>query len=882
MQQIFLGLGAVSEKTYVDDVFSTLVYKGDSTQSPQVRNNGIDLAGEGGLVWAKRRNGGHEHGLYDTARGVEKRLSSDAESAEETASTGVLSFTSTGFTTAQADDIGGNGDTYASWTFRKAKGFFDVVTYTGNGTTGQYISHNLGCIPGCIIIKNRSSSTGWQVYHVSSELADEHSQGHGSDDYELMLQSTSAASQQTAFMSTSSAPTATSFHLNKDSWLNNKVGQTYVAYVFAAGRSTAATARCTQFDGSDDQLNIPDSADWDLGNGDFTLETWIKSTQPTNSYKTALGQWGSSNQSWMIRYASQDIGNGWSFFYSTNGSNYITTLGSDIGDGKWHHIAVTRTGGNLRTFTDGVLNTTRSTSDTFYNSSSSVTIGGQSGNYFNGQLSNVRLVKGTALYTSSFTPPTEPLTNVTNTKLLCCNNLSVIGSTVTPGTITKSSGPVSIPDSPFKDSAAEKFGADGKNIVHCGSYVGTGNTAQTINLGWEPQWILVKDTTSASNWGLYDSMRGLTNIDINDAGLYTNSVAAEVQNNYFSITPFGFKIVSNNNEVNKVNGRFIFMAIRRPDGYVGKPPALGSSVFTQAYGASSGDFRFTSNFPVDFAWAKLHNSSGNWWTSARLIQSKELKINLNDASATGTNKQFDSNVSWHAPSPDSTYISHMWKRHAGFDVVCYRTNENISTGVQMIPHSMNAVPEMYWIKALTSGGTNDQWAVYHKDLSGTGGHAYNAYLWLNDDNAKADSTSYFGAAPTTTDFAVARNNGRTGDHDQKYIAMLFASANDADGNPISKVGSYDGSDSDQTITLGFQPRFVIVKSSSHNFGWLQLDSTKGWATSSGNNSNALFLNSTAAQVSVNAGYTTSTGFVAKGQYDNISGDGVKYIYYAHA
>ena len=888
MQQIFLGLGAVSEKTYVDDVFSTLVYKGDSTQSPQVRNNGIDLAGEGGLVWAKRRNGGHEHGLYDTARGVEKRLSSDAESAEETASTGVLSFTSTGFTTAQADDIGGNGDTYASWTFRKAKGFFDVVTYTGNGTTGQYISHNLGCIPGCIIIKNRSSSTGWQVYHVSSELADEHSQGHGSDDYELMLQSTSAASQQTAFMSTSSAPTATSFHLNKDSWLNNKVGQTYVAYVFAAGRSTDATARCTQFDGSDDQLNIPDSTDWDLGNGDFTLETWIKSTQPTNSYKTALGQWTthtSPDYGWAIRYSSIDIGNGWSFFYSTTGSNYITTLGSDIGDGKWHHIAVTRTGGNLRTFTDGVLNTTRSTTDTFNNSGTTMKIGGQgsSGNYFNGQLSNVRLVKGTALYTSSFTPPTEPLTNVTNTKLLCCNNLSVTGSTVTPGTITKSSGPVSIPDSPFKDSAAEKFGADGKNIVHCGSYVGTGNTVQTINLGWEPQWILVKDTTSASNWGLYDSMRGLTNIDINDAGLYTNSVAAEVQNNYFSITPFGFKIVSNNNEVNKVNGRFIFMAIRRPDGYVGKPPALGSSVFTQAYGASSGDFRFTSNFPVDFAWAKLHSSTGNWWTSARLIQGKELKTNLNDAAATGTNKQFDSNVSWHAPSPDSTYISHMWKRHAGFDVVCYRTNENISTGVQMIPHSMNAVPEMYWIKALTSGGTNDQWAVYHKGLNG-GTNPDQYYLWLNSTNAEASSQYYFGAAPTATDFAVSRNNGRTGDHDQKYIAMLFASANDADGNPISKVDGYDGDTNaqDKTISCGFQPRFVIAKCStvggSYNH-WFVFDSVRG--AGSGNDKTL--------RLDVNEAQTTnsdiiefnSNGFIVKAGYQLNEGSR-KYIYYAHS
>ncbi len=391
---------------------------------------------------------------------------------------------------------------------------------------------------------------------------------------------------------------------------------------------------------------------------------------------------------------------------------------------------------------------------------------------------------------------------------------------------------------------------------------------------------MVKDTTSASNWGLYDSMRGLTNIDINDAGLYTNSVNAEVQNNYFSITPFGFKIVSNNNEVNKVNGRFIFMAVRRPDGYVGKPPALGSSVFAQAYGASSGDFRFTSNFPVDFAWAKLHSSTGNWWTSARLIQGKELKTNLNDAAATGTNKQFDSNVSWHAPSPDSTYISHMWKRHAGFDVVCYRTNENISTGVQMIPHSMNAVPEMYWIKALTSGGTNDQWAVYHKDLSGTGGHAYNAYLWLNDDNAKADSEYYFGAAPTTSDFAVRRENGRTGDHDQKYIAMLFASANDADGNPISKVGYYDGSDSSQTITTGFQPRFVIIKRVDSTGNWFVLDTTRGWGSG---NDQQMRLNKTTGNVSHDFGAPTSTGFtltVSSG--GGYNGAGNKYIYYAHS
>ncbi len=99
----------------------------------------------------------------------------------------------------------------------------------------------------------------------------------------------------------------------------------------------------TYFDGAGDQIDFADNADFDLSNGDFTIECWIKSKQTTSGYYTALGQWAaSSNFGWMIRYASQDIGTGWSFFYSTNGTNYFTTMGSDISDGAWHHVAVTR------------------------------------------------------------------------------------------------------------------------------------------------------------------------------------------------------------------------------------------------------------------------------------------------------------------------------------------------------------------------------------------------------------------------------------------------------------------------------------------------------------------------------------------------------------
>ena len=70
-------------------------------------------------------------------------------------------------------------------------------------------------------------------------------------------------------------------------------------------------------------------------------------------------------------------------------------------------------------------------------------------NYFDGKISNLRVVKGSAVYTSTFTPSDTALTSITNTKLLCCNNASVTGASTTPGTITASGDPTSSTDHPF-------------------------------------------------------------------------------------------------------------------------------------------------------------------------------------------------------------------------------------------------------------------------------------------------------------------------------------------------------------------------------------------------------------------------------------------------
>ena len=878
-----LGAGGPVEKTYIDQLFASNVYIGNGASSRTI-TTGIDISTEGGMTWLRDRGGNVGQMLFDTERGARKRLRPSGENNEVDpgAGNGHTGWTTTGFT------LGTNNNTenwsnykYINWNFRKAKGFFDIVKYTGNGTTGQYISHNLGCVPGCIIMKNYSTDgVGWGVYHLSSEIADEHGQGHGPDDYELALSSNGTASQQTQWMSSTAVPTATNFHLNKDNWLNNKNGESYVAYIFAAGRNTDATARCVHFDGSDDQLNISDHADFELGNGDFTLETWIKSTQPTNSYRTALGKWVDSgnNRSWMIRYASTDVADGkWSFFHSTDGSNYTTTVGGAVGDGKWHHIAVTRTGGNLKTFTDGVLNTTRSTSDTFYDGTGDVTIGDQGGNYFRGQLSNVRLVKGTALYTSDFTPPTEPLTNVTNTKLLCCNNVSVTGSTVTPGTITKSSYPAHIPESPFKDSGAQKFGEAKENVIHCGSYIGGGNTKRNIDLGWEPQWLLIKDTTTAANWILYDSIRGMTGKDVNDQTLFVNNDDAEEDDNYFQITPSGFIVNSNDLEVNKDNGRFIFIAIRRPDGYVGKPAAAGTDVLAMDTGASITTIPpgyYDSGFPVDFSFRKKTTGTSSWQTSARLIQGKAVWLDKSDDWMSSTGEMFDSNVGYGADGNDSTFQNWAWKRHAGFDFQTYKAMENVSSGVQFIPHCMNAVPEMIWTK--NRDQNSKDWAVYHKGLNG-GSNPHNYYIRLNSDNAEAASTTYFGAAPTSKAFAVDRSNSLTGTHDHTFLAVLFASV-----EGISKVGYFDGSDSAQTIEFGFQPRLLMVKCRTHGYSWYLLDTVRGIASGSNTDDEYLEFDATHGNYQHTFGAVTSSGFTFDGGQADSNDAGKSYIYYAHA
>ena len=211
-----------SAKLYVDDVFSTYLYTGNG--STQTINNGIDLAGKGGMVWIKQRGNTTSNALFDTTAAY--GFSSNQTSAKGAFSS-LTSYLSNGFAlnTADVNFTNGSGLNYTSWTFRKAPKFFDVVTWTGNGgVVTANIPITLSMFPGMAVIKKTSDSEDWIVLHRGLG-------GLDGNDY-LKLNTTDAK------LTKSDAVAGFINQVSPGNYIRftqsvNASGATYVAYLFA-------------------------------------------------------------------------------------------------------------------------------------------------------------------------------------------------------------------------------------------------------------------------------------------------------------------------------------------------------------------------------------------------------------------------------------------------------------------------------------------------------------------------------------------------------------------------------------------------------------------------------------------------------------------------
>jgi hypothetical protein len=162
-------------------------------------------------------------------------------------------------------------------------------------------------------------------------------------------------------------------------------------------------------------LTAPTNAAFTLGTGDFTVEAWIYPTSSTGVRGVMGLADGGSTGSFVFFYnlVANKV-----TFNNTNGSQ-ATSVASIVLN-CWTHVAFSRASGSLKIFINGALDNTVPFAD---DGTKNVCAVGRSyttlnQEYFPGYIGNLRIVKGTAVYTAAFTPPTTPVTNVTNTSLL--------------------------------------------------------------------------------------------------------------------------------------------------------------------------------------------------------------------------------------------------------------------------------------------------------------------------------------------------------------------------------------------------------------------------------------------------------------------------------
>ena len=393
------------------------------------------------------------------------------------------------------------------------------------------------------------------------------------------------------------------------------------------------------------------------------------------------------------------------------------------------------------------------------------------------------------------------------------------------------------------------FGLTGTdNVISCGSFTTDGSGNATVSLGYEPQWILTR-STGVDNWRIYDNMRGF---DLTDGlQLLPNSSAAEASSFKYTPSATGFSTVAANVVPSQA---YIYIAIRRGPM---KVPTDATKVFQPVTATTVNSVTGTLE-ASDMGWFKDRATVANWFVSDRLrgIESyynPTLYTNATDAEVTPSSgdtvsSQYIGNGKIYFGGAGLTTnqpLGYSFRRAPGFfDEVCYTGN---GVNGRTVTHNLAAVPEIMIVKRRSAAGS---WATYTSSTGNT------KRLSLDTaDAADVQSSFWNNTSPTSTVFTVGtfsdvNTNGST------YVAYLFATA-----AGVSKVGSYTGNGTTQTINCGFGAggaRFVLIKRTDSTGDWYVYDTARGMTVLT---DPYLLLNSTAAETATLGSVTTvSTGF----------------------
>ena len=416
-----------------------------------------------------------------------------------------------------------------------------------------------------------------------------------------------------------------------------------------------------------------------------------------------------------------------------------------------------------------------------------------------------------------------------------------------------------------------EFGPSGdQDIIKCGSYTGDGSGLATVDLGFEPQWVMIKRAGTTSNWEIIDTMRGFPTNPIgagtaDNARLFANLSNAESGFPMLGLTSTGFVTGASWGAGEEV----IYIAIRR--GPLAQPES-GTEVFD--VDAQNGGSFVNTPFPVDFQINKNRTFASGAVAISRLTGGRALDTSSTGAEGGASYFEFD-----HQNGIEDNYqgidgcIYWSFKRAPNFfDSVCYTGN---GVAGRTVSHNLGVAPEMMWVKDRNGGAS---WYVYHSGLDVNGdGLPETDVMRLNFNIAAYDDvTSWNDTAPTDTVFTLGFGHPNTSSY--TYIAYLFATL-----PGVSKVGSYTGNGTSQTIDCGFTSgaRFILIKRTDSTGDWYVWDTERGIVAG---NDPHLSLNTTAAEVTSDDSIDPdNSGFIVNQlAATNINVSSASYIFYSVA
>lgn len=397
------------------------------------------------------------------------------------------------------------------------------------------------------------------------------------------------------------------------------------------------------------------------------------------------------------------------------------------------------------------------------------------------------------------------------------------------------------------------------NVISCGSFTTDGSGLATVTLGYEPQWVLIKESVAAASYGwiMLDNMRGWS-MEALDNVLYANLSNAESTFGGGNPTATGFV-----SPTLVASSTYIYIAIRRGPM---KTPTVGTSVFgLNARTGTGSDATVTGGQTDDAVLIKNRGSAVESLFSSRLTGTGYLVTSSSAVEVAGTTilqaNPWDvmdgvkvGTTSTITNASANTFINYLFRRAPGFfDVVCYTGTGVVGT----LSHNLAAVPELMIVKTRQ---LSNPWRIYYNFTATT-------YDRLNfDSSAAAINLVYddgIAAKPTSTGIPVGAGGGFNNTA-TTYINYLFASC-----PGVSKVGSYTGTGATLTVNCGFTSgaRFVLIKRTDLVGNWYVWDSARGIVAG---NDPYWLLNSAAAEVTTTDWVdTAASGFELSNSVGNL-------------